>query len=194
LFSGQSAKVLIGMQFLSKLPGRVVEIGFRPPFLRRDLNRRSIVDGLIRLRRSSKAALIRSSLCCLRTLIISGRNGCKRFEHSLSLASQIVARAAAASGPYSFGLPLHLPFLAGPDLFKSLMAAFRCILVTCTNSSNIFRFPSFEVRKYLGLIAFTYSKMLFRVMLPLTSYGNINFDASTTISVTIIMTQCALFQ
>ena len=127
----------------------------------------------------------------LSTGTISGRNGWRRLEHSRSLASQTSASAAATSGPYLRFRPRLLSILDRPIFCSNRMAALRCMPVTWINSSSIFPFSSFGPRKYLARTAWAYSKILRRVTVTsITFFGNTNFDATTTFSVTLIMIQC----
>lgn len=71
--SCQSAKVLIEMEFLSKLPDLLVVKGRRPPSRRYRCSNRAMVDGLIRQSWASTSALIVLSPCLSSTLISSRR-------------------------------------------------------------------------------------------------------------------------
>lgn len=177
----------MGIDLLSKLPGLVVVSPRRPPNLRQGRSNRSMVDGLILQRCAFVETSSCCSPCCLSTLIISGRNGCNRFEHSRSLASQM-ALSGGITSRYVAGRPRRLLFLGWHGRFSNLMAALRCKPVTCVNSSNILPFPSFDAPKYRILNACAYSRMPRRV--TFTSFGNTNFDPTTPPSVTFIMSQC----
>ena len=179
----------MGIDFLSRLPDRVVVSPLRPPSRRLGESSRSIVDGLIRHSCASVAASIRCSPCCLSTLIISGRKGCKRLEHSRSLAAQTTLNASASPVPYLPGRPRRLPVLGWTGWCSKRIAALRCKLVTFVNSSSILPFPSFDALKYRLLSACAYSCML--RLVTFTSFGNTNFDATIPHSVTLIMSQLA---
>ena len=149
-----------------------------------------MVAGLIRQSCLSAQASICCSPCCLSTLIISGIKGCRRLEHSRSLASQM-ALSGGITSLYMVGRPRRLPAPGWLGRFNNLIAALRCKPVICVNSSSILPFPSFDARKYRFLNACTYSIMLRRV--TFTSFGNTNFDATIPLSVTFIMSQCGSF-
>ena len=179
----------MGIELLSRLPGLVVLSDLRPPARRQGISSLSMVDGLILQSCASVEASIRCSLCCLSTFTISGMKGCNRLEHKRSLASQIAFNALATSVPYLRGRPRRLLARGWLFRFNNLIAALRCKPVTCVNSSNILPFSSFDDPKYRLCNACVYSKMLRRV--TSTSFGNTNFDATTSLSVTFIMSQCA---
>ena len=185
------------MELLSKLPGRVVLSDRRPPNFRHGRSKRSMVDGLMRQSCASIEASMCCSPCCLSTFTISGRNGCNRFEHSLSVASQTNFSASAAPVAYSGGRPRRLTAWGWLIRFNNLIAALRCQPVTCVNSSNILPFSSFDALKYRLRNAWAYSNILRRgsTESPRSAtftppFGNTNFDATTPLSVTFIMTQC----
>jgi len=178
----------MGIDLLSKLTGLVVVSPLRPPSRRLGLSNRSIVAGLIQQSCPSVAASNRCSPCCLRTFTISGRNGCRRLEHSRSLASQTTLSTSATPVPYLRGRPRRLSALDWLGRFNNRIAALRCKPVTCVNSSNILPFSSLDAPKYRLRNAWAYSTMLRRV--TFTSFGNTNFDATIPLSVTFIMSQC----
>ena len=182
----------MGMELLSKHPGLVVLSELRHPAWRQGRSSLSMVDGLIWQSRASVAASMCCSLCCLSTFTMSGMKGCNRLEHNRSLASHIAFSAPVTSVPYLDGRPRRLLALGWLIRFNNLIAALRCKPVTCVNSSNILPLSSLDDRKYLLRSACVYSIMLRRV--TLTSFGNTNFDATTPLSVTIIMTQCGTLQ
>ena len=87
-----------------------------------------------------------------------------------------------------------VPRLFFPDAwlrwFISRIVAFRCRPVVLVNSSSIFVFSTLPAFQYLSLIALAYSAMLVRVTVPPWSFGNTNFEATTSHSVTFVMSQC----
>ena len=93
LSSCQSAKVRMGIELLSRLPGLVVVKGRRPPSCRQGCRSRSMVDGLTRQSWASTSAVIVVPPCFLRILNSSGRKGCSRLEHRRSVASQAILSA-----------------------------------------------------------------------------------------------------
>lgn len=102
----------MGMELLSKLPGLVVLNGRCPPTRRQGRNSRSMVEVLIQRSCASTSALIFLSPCLLRTLISSGRKGCRRLEHKRSVASQATRKASTTAAPYCRGRPRLLFCLA----------------------------------------------------------------------------------
>ena len=178
----------MGMALLSKHPGLVALSDLRPPAWRQGRSNLSMVDGLIWQSCASVEASMCCSLCCLSTFTISGTKGCNRLEHKRSPASQISFSAPVTSVPYLHGRPRLLLARGWLSRFNNLIAALRCKPVTCVNSSNILPLSSLDDRKYLLRSACVYSIMLRRV--TLTSFGNTNFDATTPLSVTFIMSQC----
>jgi len=118
----------------------------------------------------------------------NSRNGRRCLEHSRSLPSQTLFKASCVTLLY-FRRPLHhLPEAGRLPPFHNLIAALRRQSVTCVNSSSILLLSVFDAVAYLSLTAWAYSIILRRV--TTTSFGNTNFDATTTFSVTIIVSQC----
>ena len=100
----------------------------------------------------------------------------------LSLMSPL-PQAYITLDDHSFSFPGDQPLR-----LSNRMTAFLCKPVLATNSSSISVFFFFEAWKQCPRTASAYSIMLLCVTLP--PFSNTNFDATTTLSVTFIMSQC----
>ena len=114
-FSSHSAKVRIGIDAFSRLPGLVVLNGRLSPLSLYRSSSRSIVEAL-------------TLFNCSRTwfdTVNSPTKGAKRLPHRRPEASQTALRASLSSGPYTGGLPRLLAYLVGLVSDNSLTADFR---------------------------------------------------------------------
>ena len=125
LFSSHSAKVRIGIDVFSRLPGLVVLNGRLSPLSLYRRSSRSIVDALTLFNCSRTSSDTVSSPCSTSLSVNSATKGAKRLPHRRSEASQTAQRASLSSGPYTGGLPRLVADLVGLVPDSTLTADFR---------------------------------------------------------------------